>query len=113
MTHLLGQAEDISERKQAEERLRQAERLEAVGRLAGGVAHEFNSLLAVIGGFARHALDEAESESLRRDLRRSSTPPSEQARFATARHLQPRRGVAARVLDVNDVVERLEPMLRA
>jgi two-component system, cell cycle sensor histidine kinase and response regulator CckA len=114
VTHLLGQAEDISERKQAEERLRQAERLEAVGRLAGGVAHEFNSLLAVIGGFARHALDEAESESLRRDLTeivdatdRAGQISRQLVTFSRDEVSQPR------VLDVNDVVERLEPMLRA
>jgi len=114
LTHLLGQAEDISERKRADERLRQAERLEAVGRLAGGVAHEFNSLLAVIGGFARHALDEAQSDSLRRDLTeivdaadRAGEISRQLVTFSRDEVSQPT------VLDVNEVVRALEPMLRA
>lgn len=49
---LLGIARDISERKSLEERLRQAQKMESLGTLAGGVAHDFNNILAIIIGHA-------------------------------------------------------------
>ena len=49
--YLLGISEDITERKQVDARLRQAEKMEAVGRLAGGIAHDFNNILGSVLGF--------------------------------------------------------------
>ena len=63
-----------------EQRLIEAERLEAVGRLAGGVAHDFNNLLTVIHGYALLLAERTQGRAARRSSTRSSTPPSRRPR---------------------------------
>ncbi len=116
-----GVALDITERKRAEEeqkklqaQLNQAQRMESVGRLAGGVAHDFNNMLSVIIGYTEVALDKvAPTESLYNDLqeilnagKRSADITRQLLAFAR------KQIIAPRVLDLNETVEGMLKILR-
>jgi signal transduction histidine kinase len=101
-------------REQAEEALRQAQKMEAVGRLAGGVAHDFNNLLAVIRGHAALSLSSFSSDDpLRQGLNeiltaavKASSLTRQLLAFSRKQVLQPR------VLDLNSVVTQAAELLR-
>ncbi len=108
-----GAIQDITTRKQAEAetarlegQLRQSQRMESVGRLAGGVAHEFNNMLTVILGTAEMALSQVDpSQPLHADLEeihKAATHSADVTRqlLAYAR----KQIVAPRVLDINETV---------
>ena len=68
ITHFISTGRDITERRKLESELRQAQKMDAIGRLAGGVAHDFNNLLLVISAYAELMLD---SLSVEHPLRRN------------------------------------------
>ena len=102
---------DITERKQLEEQLRQGQRLEAIGRLAGGVAHDFNNLLTVISGYTESLLEghdrgeEFELGQIAAAAERAAVLTRQLLAFSRRQVLQPR------VVLLNNVVEGITPML--
>ncbi|RJR22302.1 MAG: response regulator [Desulfobacteraceae bacterium] len=112
---------DITERKKAEkeravlhEQLQQAQKLESIGRLAGGVAHDFNNILSVILGYGDILLGKLHQQDPMRDEVREIVTAGRRAEalirqllaFSRKQTLQPQ------VLDLNEQVRNLEKMLR-
>jgi PAS domain S-box-containing protein len=111
---------DLTERRQAEherERLReeflQAQKMESVGRLAGGVAHDFNNLLTVINGYSRLLLDTMDSRDPSRQRIEEINKAGERAAGVTKRLLafSRKQMLQPRVIDCNRVVREVQPML--
>ena len=105
-------AHDVSERRRMEQRLIEAEKLEAVGRLAGGVAHDFNNLLTVIHGYASLLAETTEGET--HDGLGEILHAAEQASALTRQLLafSRRQVMRADVLDLNEIVAGMQPMLQ-
>lgn len=118
---VLGIGRDITERKKAEEeraslqqQLIQAQKMESVGRLAGGVAHDFNNMLSVIVGYSELALNRLDpADEFYEDLReiytaavRSTNITRQLLAFARKQIIDPV------VLDLNEAVESMLKMLR-
>ncbi len=107
-------AEDITDRRQLEEQLRQAQKMDAVGRLAGGVAHDFNNLLMVINGYAEVLLEQLEAggamhhkvQSIQQAADRAATLTRQLLAFSRKQLLE------LKVIDVNSVIGDMERLLR-
>jgi PAS domain S-box-containing protein len=105
---------DLTERRRAEDRLRQAERIEVVGQLAGGMAHEANNQMSVVLGATSFILGRSDvPEPVRQDVEyirqaaeRTASITRQLLAFSRRQILQPQ------VVDLNAVVRQLEPILR-
>jgi two-component system, cell cycle sensor histidine kinase and response regulator CckA len=107
-------AEDITDRRQLEEQFRQAQKMEAVGRLAGGVAHDFNNLLMVINGYTEVLLEELKTGSAMFQKVQSIQQAADRAVTLTRQLLAFSRKqlLELKVVDVNTVISDIERLLR-
>jgi two-component system cell cycle sensor histidine kinase/response regulator CckA len=114
VTGLIGVAHDVTERHTLEEQLRQSQKMEAIGRLAGGVAHDFNNLLAAILGHTELMLARAESNHpLRQSLEEIQKAGARGALLTRQLLSFSRKHVLApHVLDANAVVGEMDGLLR-
>lgn len=113
-THFIAVEQDITDRKRLEEEFRQAQKMESIGRLAGGVAHDFNNLLSVISGYAEMAvasLDESapvqnDLAEIRKATERAANLTRQLLAFSRRQVLRPA------ALDISDSIRNLEKMVR-
>jgi PAS domain S-box-containing protein len=105
--------QDLTERMRAEERLKQAQKMEAIGRLAGGVAHDFNTLLNVMLGYSDLLLAELPPGDERRDLVTQIKNSGNAGAMLTKQLLafSRKQRMAQEVLDLREVISRMSPML--
>ena len=110
---VMGVARDVTDRKRLEHEFTQAQKMEAVGRLAGGIAHDFNNLLTAILGYSdllleRHELKPDVSRIFARSKMLASARAGSLGSCSTFSRRQP---FAPQILDVNGVVGELHKML--
>jgi PAS domain S-box-containing protein len=111
---ILGVSRDITERKRLEEQLRRAQEMEAIGRLSGGVAHDFNNMLTAITGCSEFLLAEldprdplrGDAEEIKQAADRAAALTQQLLAFSRKQLLQ------LQVLDLNSVVSDTEKMLQ-
>jgi len=111
---LRGVMVDITERKQLEEQFQQAQKMEAVGRLAGGVAHDFNNLLTVITGYAQLLSGRLGAVEPLSQYVDEIQKAGGRAAALTRRLLafSRKQAIAPQVLDLNAAVANMEKILR-
>ena len=99
-------AEDITERRLLEQQFRQAQKMEAIGRLAGGIAHDFNNLLMVISGYTQILLGELKGDSSLRKAANEIEKAADRAAALTRQLLafSRKQVLSPKVLDLNALV---------
>jgi two-component system, cell cycle sensor histidine kinase and response regulator CckA len=107
-------AEDVTEQRVLENQFRQAQKMEAVGRLAGGVAHDFNNLLTVISGYTEVLLERTDAENLLYPKILAIHQATERATSVTRQLLafSRKQMLELKVVDVNHIVVEMERLLR-
>jgi PAS domain S-box-containing protein len=113
ITHFISNGRDLTERMRVEAQLMQSQKMDAIGNLAGGVAHDFNNILTIITSYAELALDTVPHDSPLESKLQEILQAAHRAAELTRQLLgfgrkQPQ---ALRVADLNEVVERIAKTL--
>jgi PAS domain S-box-containing protein len=110
---MIGLVADVSEQKRLAEQLRQAQKMEAFGQLAGGVAHDFNNLLTIINSYSELLIEELPSASPMRELVDEIREAGERSAALTRQLLAFSRQqvIAPRALDLNVIVAETQRLL--
>ena len=111
---LIGISREITELKRLEEQLRQAQKMEALGRLAGGVAHDFNNLLTVINGYSHLLFNRLKADSINRTPVVEIQKAGERAAGLTRQLLafSRKQVLQPQVVDINILLTELIQLLR-
>ncbi len=111
---IISVSRDVTERKRLEAQLQQAQKMEAVGRLAGGIAHDFNNMLTAVKGYSEFLLDDLDVSDVRRTDVQEIAKAADRAASLTRQLLafSRKQVLQPRPVNLNDVVEGMEKMLR-
>ena len=106
-------AEDVTEKRVLEDQFRQVQKMEAVGRLAGGVAHDFNNLLLVISGYTEVLLEQLDANSTLHQKAEAIQQAADRATTLTRQLLAFSRKqlLELKVVDLNTIVSDMERLL--
>ncbi|MGO9013852.1 MAG: PAS domain S-box protein [Dissulfurispiraceae bacterium] len=113
LLHLISLVEDLSEKRKLEEQLRQSQKMEAVGKLAGGVAHDFNNILTAIMGYGSLALKNMLNDDPKRINIEHMLEGAERAAHLTNDLLLfSRKQISERKrVDLNEIIKKMETFL--
>ncbi len=114
ITHFISTGRDISDRRSLEEQLRQSQKMEAIGRLAGGVAHDFNNLLTVITGNVELILMSLDPHDPLREELEQVQSAADRAADLTRQLLafSRKQKLELKVLDLNRIITGIDKMLQ-